>query len=119
MNHGFRKSVLFLEVLKILAKEFEVPVLALSQLSRQAEMRAAKQSRPQLSDLRESGSIEQDADMVAFLYREAYYNKDTERENESEFIIAKHRNGPTDTVLLSFTPHYARFDNLEFGYTEM
>ncbi len=93
--------------LKALARELDVPVLALSQLSRSVESRQVK--RPLLSDLRESGSLEQDADIVAFLYREDYYNPDTENKNVTELIIAKHRNGPVDTIHLFFQKQYTKF----------
>jgi replicative DNA helicase len=93
--------------LKSLARELNVPVIALSQLSRGVEARQVK--KPMLSDLRESGSLEQDADIVAFLYREDYYQPDTENKNITEIIIAKHRNGPVDTVLLHFQKEFTRF----------
>jgi replicative DNA helicase len=100
--------------LKALAKELEVPVVALSQLSRASEKRG-DDKRPLLSDLRESGSIEQDADVVAFIHREAYYNRDEEQsaadKAKSEIIIAKQRNGPTGVVYLNFLSSYTRFDN--------
>jgi replicative DNA helicase len=100
--------------LKALAKELHVPVVALSQLSRASERRG-DDKRPMLSDLRESGSIEQDADVVAFIHREAYYNRTEEMSEadkaKSEIIIAKQRNGPTDTVFLNFISKYTRFDN--------
>ncbi len=100
--------------LKALAKELEVPVVALSQLSRASERRG-DDKRPMLSDLRESGSIEQDADVVAFIHRESYYNRTEEMseadEAKSEIIVAKQRNGPTDTVHLNFIAKYTRFDN--------
>jgi replicative DNA helicase len=100
--------------LKALAKELHVPVVALSQLSRASERRG-DDKRPMLSDLRESGSIEQDADVVAFIHREAYYNRSEEMSEadkaKSEIIIAKQRNGPTDTVYLNFISKYTRFDN--------
>ncbi len=97
--------------LKGLAKELKVPVIALSQLSRQVEKR--KDYRPQLSDLRESGALEQDADLVAFIFREDYYERDKpEIEGVSEVIIAKQRNGPTGTVKLAFIKDYTRFENL-------
>ena len=98
--------------LKALARELNVPILALSQLSRNVEMRAEK--KPQLSDLRESGSLEQDADIVLFLYRDEYYNRDeSENENVAELIIAKNRNGPTTSVRLQFQKEYLLFRNLE------
>jgi replicative DNA helicase len=100
--------------LKALAKEMAVPVVALSQLSRASERRG-DEKRPLLSDLRESGSIEQDADVVAFIHREAYYNRDEEMSEsdkaKSEIIIAKQRNGPTGTVHLNFISRFTRFDN--------
>ncbi len=95
--------------LKILAKEINVPVLALSQLSRAPEARP--DHRPMLQDLRESGSIEQDADIVMFLYRDDYYNPETEAKNIAEVIIAKHRAGPTGTVELLWMPSYTKFAN--------
>ena len=96
--------------LKALARELDIPILALSQLSRNVEMRAEK--KPQLSDLRESGSIEQDADLVMFLYRDEYYDRDTSRPNIAELIIAKNRNGATGVVPLKFTKEYVLFENL-------
>ena len=96
--------------LKALARELNVPVVALSQLSRAVEARSEK--TPILSDLRESGSIEQDADVVMFIYREELYQKDSERANIADIIVAKHRNGPTSTVSLRFDPSLTRFDNL-------
>ena len=96
--------------LKALARELDVPVIALSQLSRSVEARQVK--RPMLSDLREFGSFEQDADIVAFLYREDYYNPETENKNITELIIAKHRNGPVDTVNLFFHKQYTKFVGL-------
>lgn len=96
--------------LKMLARELNVPVVALSQLSRSVESRQIK--RPMLSDLRESGSLEQDADIVMFLYREDYYDKDTEAKNITEVIIAKHRNGPVDTVKLFFQKEFTKFRDL-------
>ncbi|MEX2619599.1 MAG: replicative DNA helicase [Egibacteraceae bacterium] len=96
--------------MKILAKELDVPVVALSQLSRKPEDRTDR--RPQLSDLRESGSIEQDADLVAFIYRDEVYHPDTEAKGEAELILAKHRNGPLHTVRLSFLGHQSRFANM-------
>ncbi|WP_215506871.1 replicative DNA helicase [Peptoniphilus sp. EMRHCC_23] len=97
--------------LKGIAKELDVPVIALSQLSRAPEMRA--DHRPILSDLRESGAIEQDADIVMFLYRDEYYNPDTDKQGLGELIIAKHRNGPTGTVELLFKGEYTKFVNLQ------
>jgi replicative DNA helicase len=96
--------------LKILARDLEVPILALSQLSRAVEQRTDK--RPILSDLRESGSIEQDADLVAFVYRDEYYNEDSDQQGLAEVILAKHRNGPTDSIKLSFLKRYAKFSDL-------
>src|SRR6201995_3398231 len=105
--------------LKALAKELEVPVVALSQLSRASERRG-DDKRPMLSDLRESGSIEQDADVVMFIHREAYYNRDEEMSEsdraKSEIIIAKQRNGPTGTVHLNFISRFTRFDNPDQGH---
>jgi len=97
--------------LKGLARELNVPVMALSQLSRQLENRPDK--RPQLSDLRESGSIEQDADVVMFVYRDDYYNKDSEKKNVAEILIRKHRNGPTGEVELYFVAEQMAFKNIE------
>lgn len=97
--------------LKGLAKEMDCPVIALSQLSRAPEIRS--DHRPILSDLRESGAIEQDADLVMFLYRDDYYHPDSEKKNIGEVIIAKHRNGPTGTVELVFMGEYTKFVNLE------
>ena len=102
--------------LKIMAKELNVPVLCLSQLSRANEGRTDK--RPMLSDLRESGAIEQDADIVMFLYREGYYNKDTENPNLAECIIAKNRHGETRTVELQWLPEFTTFGNMEWRQEE-
>ena len=100
--------------LKILAKELDVPVIALSQLSRAAEQRP--DHRPMLSDLRESGAIEQDADIVMFLYRDDYYNQDSEKKNIAEVIIAKHRGGSTGTVELLWLGNYTKFVNIAKGF---
>ena len=102
--------------IKALAKEMECPVIALSQLSRAPEQRA--DHRPMLSDLRESGSIEQDADVVMFLYRDEYYNKETEEKNIGECIIAKQRNGPVGTVKMAWIGSHSKFTNLELVYRE-
>ena len=99
--------------LKLLAKELEVPVIAMSQLNRGAEQRTDK--KPQLSDLRESGSIEQDADMVVLLHREDAYEKESPRAGEADFIVAKHRNGPTSTITVAFQGHYSRFVDMSQG----
>jgi replicative DNA helicase len=97
--------------LKVLARDLDVPIIAMSQLSRAVEQRHDK--RPILSDLRESGSIEQDADIVCFIYRDEYYNaEETDQQGLAEVIVAKHRNGPTDTVRLSFLKRYAKFSDL-------
>ena len=100
--------------LKSIARELSVPVIALSQLSRGVESRQIK--RPMLSDLRESGSLEQDADIVAFLYREDYYDKETENKDITEIIVAKHRNGPVDTVNLLFQKQFTKFVNITTQY---
>ncbi len=96
--------------LKVLARDLNVPIVAMSQLSRAVEQRHDK--RPILSDLRESGSIEQDADIVCFIYRDEYYNDDSDQQGLAEVIVAKHRNGPTDTIKLSFLKRYAKFSDL-------
>lgn len=100
----------FSRALKLLAKELEVPVIALSQLNRGPEQRTDK--KPQMSDLRESGSIEQDADVVILLHRESMYERESPREGEADVIVAKHRNGPTDTIVVAFQGHYSRFTNM-------
>jgi replicative DNA helicase len=106
--------------LKALAKEMKVPVIALSQLSRASEQRGGDK-KPMLSDLRESGSIEQDADVVCFIHRDSYYNKDEngdedpESKGKAEIIIAKQRNGPTGSVHLAYLSDYTRFENLSTG----
>ncbi|WP_123054911.1 replicative DNA helicase [Clostridium sp. JN-1] len=102
--------------IKALAKEMECPIIALSQLSRAPEART--DHRPMLSDLRESGSIEQDADLVLFLYRDEYYNKDTEERNIAECIISKQRNGPTGTVKLAWLGQFSKFGNLDVIHQE-
>lgn len=102
--------------LKLIARELNVPVIAISQLSRSVESRNPQ--IPQLADLRESGSIEQDADIVMFIYRESYYNPDTERENITDLIIAKHRNGPTGKIELYFHPERLRFMSLDRKHKE-
>src|SRR3954452_22247170 len=93
--------------LKILARELDIPVIAISQLSRAVESR--NPPTPMLSDLRESGNIEQDADLVMFIYRDEYYNEESERLGEADLIIAKHRNGPITKVVLTFQPKFPKF----------
>ena len=102
----------FSRALKLLAKELQVPVIALSQLNRGSEQRQDK--RPQVSDLRESGSIEQDADMVMLLHRDSVYDKEV-RPGEADLIIAKHRNGPTATLEIAFQGHFSRFTDMAAG----
>jgi replicative DNA helicase len=96
--------------IKALAKELQVPIIALSQLSRKVEERNDK--RPLMSDLRESGAIEQDADIILMMYREEYYKPDTTEKGVAEVIIGKHRNGPTGHIKLTFLGEYTRFENL-------
>ncbi len=100
----------FSRALKLLAKELDVPVIAISQLNRGPEQRTDK--KPMLSDLRESGSIEQDADVVILLHREDFYDPNGPRAGEADFIVAKHRNGRTDTVTVGFHGHFSRFADL-------
>jgi replicative DNA helicase len=113
MSSGKRVESRQLEVsefsrqVKLLAKELEVPIVALSQLNRGVEQRSSK--RPMLSDLRESGSLEQDADIVVLVHREDEYEQESTRPGEADLIVAKHRNGPTRDVIVAFQGHYARF----------
>jgi replicative DNA helicase len=103
----------FSRSLKLLAKELDVPVIAISQLNRGPEQRTDK--KPMLSDLRESGSLEQDADMVVLLHREDMYERESPRAGEADLILAKHRNGPTSTVTVAFQGHYSRFVDMQQG----
>ena len=102
--------------LKVLARDLNVPVLAVSQLSRAVEQRHDK--RPILSDLRESGSIEQDADLVFFIYRDEYYNEESDQQGIAEIHLAKHRNGPTDSIKLAFLRRYTKFADHAYGVNE-
>jgi Replicative DNA helicase len=101
----------FSRALKLLAKELGVPVIAISQLNRQTEQ--SKDKKPELSHLRESGSLEQDADVVVLLHREGVFEKDHPRAGEADLILAKQRNGPTGTVVVAFQGHYSRFMNMQ------
>ena len=101
----------FSRQIKLLAKELQIPVIALCQLNRGPEQRNDK--KPMLSDLRESGSLEQDADVVILLHREDAYDRDSPRAGEADFIVAKHRNGPTATVTTAFQGHYSRFVDMQ------
>jgi replicative DNA helicase len=101
----------FSRQIKLLAKELEVPVVALSQLNRGPEQRTDK--KPMLSDLRESGSLEQDADMVILLHRPDLYDRDSERAGEADMLLATHRNGPTAEITVAFQGHYSRFSDMQ------
>jgi replicative DNA helicase len=101
----------FSRQMKLLAKELEVPIVAIAQLNRGAEQRTDK--RPMLSDLRESGSLEQDADVVILLHRDDAYDRESSRPGEADLIVAKHRAGPTDTVVVAFQGHYSRFVDMQ------
>ncbi|HPC78329.1 MAG TPA: DnaB-like helicase C-terminal domain-containing protein, partial [bacterium] len=123
MNSGARVENRVQEIskisrdLKAMSRELNIPVITLSQLSRAVEQRQDK--RPQLSDLRESGAIEQEADLVLFLYREEYYNKDTPEKGTCEVILAKHRNGPTGTIKLGFNKEIMKFEDLRGGLIQV
>ena len=105
----------FSRSLKLLAKELDVPVVAISQLNRGPEQRNDK--KPMLADLRESGSLEQDSDVVILIHREDHYNRDSERAGEADLIVAKHRNGPTGLIVVSFQGHYSRFAEMAKNYS--
>jgi replicative DNA helicase len=96
--------------LKILARELDCPVMALSQLNRQLEYRQDK--RPMLADLRESGGLEQDADVVCFIYRDEVYNPESDQRGQAEILVSKHRNGPTGVARLAFNERFTKFDNM-------
>ena len=123
LNHGGRSESRQQEIsfisrsLKALAKELDIPIIALSQLSRAVESRS--EQRPIMSDLRESGAIEQDADIVLFIYRKFVYSKDELDRGLAEIIIAKHRNGPTGNVDLAFFDNFAKFDNLDYRHQDV